>query len=258
MTNTEITPEFVQGLLDAITPGEWFVDDDWGAICSMVKPGRQRNVATVNRSSKGELGDEDFIIASPAIARAYLELAKKVTPEAINNRIAEECAPQLATALLQAQEENTRLKNENWDTGEALLQAKGDFFRLRKIIEQQREALEFYADESIYYSAYMYFEPVYLDKGEKAKKALAAAPQECKGEGWLPIESAPKDFKPIWLIMDGEVDAASEITEAEDGKRWFCGLKCGAYPIDELTVYKPMTEFPLPPPPASTAGEAGE
>jgi len=60
---------------------------------------------------------------------------------------------------------------------------------------------------------------------------------------WIPISELPaKKYGARYLmILDGVEQKCTEVTESNYGKRWFYGEQNGAYPIDEIQLFKPIT-----------------
>jgi hypothetical protein len=58
--------------------------------------------------------------------------------------------------------------------------------------------------------------------------------------GWLPVSELPKQRKGarFLMILDGVEQVCEEVTEENDRKRWFYGEQNGAYPIDEIELFK--------------------
>lgn len=58
--------------------------------------------------------------------------------------------------------------------------------------------------------------------------------------GWRPVNELPKQRKGarFLMILDGVEQVCEEVTEANDTKRWFYGEQNGAYPIDEIELFK--------------------
>ena len=57
---------------------------------------------------------------------------------------------------------------------------------------------------------------------------------------WIKVEDLP-DAKPgasYLMILDGVQQKCAEVTEPNDDKRWFYGEQSGAYPIDEIELFK--------------------
>ena len=60
---------------------------------------------------------------------------------------------------------------------------------------------------------------------------------------WIKVEDLPDAMHgaSYLMILDGVEQKCVEITEPNDRKRWFYGEKNGAYPIDEIELFKPIT-----------------
>ncbi|MCI1736244.1 MAG: hypothetical protein LKM38_02420 [Pseudomonas veronii] len=59
---------------------------------------------------------------------------------------------------------------------------------------------------------------------------------------WIKVEDLP-DAKPgasYLMILDGVEQPCVEVTRPNDCKRWFYGEQNGAYPIDEIELFKPI------------------
>lgn len=57
---------------------------------------------------------------------------------------------------------------------------------------------------------------------------------------WMSVsELPPKEYGARYLmILDGTEQKCTEVTESNDHKRWFYGEENGAYPIDEIELFK--------------------
>ncbi|SIR83815.1 hypothetical protein SAMN05216509_5311 [Pseudomonas sp. B10] len=60
---------------------------------------------------------------------------------------------------------------------------------------------------------------------------------------WIPIGELPeREIGARYLmILDGSPQACQEIEMEGTSKRWFYGEENGAYPIDEIELFKPIS-----------------
>jgi len=78
----------------------------------------------------------------------------------------------------------------------------------------------------------------------------AAAPAGGEGEGWRPIESAPRDGTRILAWQDGDLYAVEWVYEAPDEGYWIA--RCG-----QPVVTPPTPTHWMPPPPAPSQEGGG-